>query len=114
MNYEHLPSNIEQGVQQFAEQNHISHDEAVLLLIETGINAVHASEVGTMATPQERKERHELVTELRRKKGKGPNPPLSTDNPESVIGLFADRPDIVDSILQVVEERALRYTDPGK
>lgn len=34
-----IPSNVERGIQQFAQQEHITHDEAVLRLIETGLSA---------------------------------------------------------------------------
>ena len=34
-----IPSNIERDLQKFAQQEHITHDEAVLRLIETGLSA---------------------------------------------------------------------------
>lgn len=34
-----IPSNIERDIQRFAQQEHITHDEAVLRLIETGLSA---------------------------------------------------------------------------
>ncbi len=34
-----IPSNIEHDIQRFAQQEHITHDEAVLRLIETGLSA---------------------------------------------------------------------------
>lgn len=34
-----IPSNMERDIQQFAQQEHITHDEAVLRLIETGLSA---------------------------------------------------------------------------
>jgi hypothetical protein len=40
----------------------------------------------------------------------GSRPPLRTDDAEAVIGLFQDRPDLVDSILDVVSEREQRYS----
>lgn len=33
-----IPSNIECGIQRFAQEQHITHDEAVLRLIETGLS----------------------------------------------------------------------------
>ena len=33
-----IPSNVERDIQKFAEEEHISHDEAVLRLIETGLS----------------------------------------------------------------------------
>jgi hypothetical protein len=91
MSLDHLPSNIEQGIEHFAKQRNLSHDEALLLLIETGLQCAPSAS-------------------RRQRPKKGPQPPLRTGDPEGVIGLFADRPEIVDSILQVVEERSQRYT----
>jgi len=54
----------------------------------------------------------ELVARLRAQKaakGEGPQPPLRTDNPERIIGLFADAPELVESILEVVDTRSQRY-----
>ena len=39
MSLEPLPPNIERGVERFAQEQHISHDEALLKLIETGLTA---------------------------------------------------------------------------
>ncbi|HEY6348094.1 MAG TPA: hypothetical protein VI636_01670 [Candidatus Angelobacter sp.] len=33
-----IPSNMERDIQEFAQEEHISHDEAVLRLIETGLS----------------------------------------------------------------------------
>ncbi len=33
-----IPTNIERDIQRFAQQEHITHDEAVLRLIETGLS----------------------------------------------------------------------------
>jgi len=37
MSLDRLPPSIEQDVQRFASQQHISHDEAIIKLIETGL-----------------------------------------------------------------------------
>ena len=37
MSLEQLPPNIEQGIERFAVQHHLSHDEALIKLIETGL-----------------------------------------------------------------------------
>lgn len=34
-----IPPNVERGIQKFALEEHISHDEAVLRLIEAGLTA---------------------------------------------------------------------------
>jgi hypothetical protein len=36
-------------------------------------------------------------------------PPLRTDDPESILGAYADRPDLLDRIEVVMEDRARRY-----
>ena len=54
----------------------------------------------------------ELVHRLRAQKAiksEGPQPPRRTDNPEKIIGLFANAPDLAESILNVVESRSDRY-----
>lgn len=38
MGFEQLPPNLERGVQRFALQLQVSHDQAVLMLIEAGLN----------------------------------------------------------------------------
>jgi len=113
MSLDHLPSNIEQGVQRIANELHIPRDEALLKVIETGISTIRLSPAATLPTREERQARLDLVTELRAQKGKA-RAPLRTDNPEKIIGLFGDAPELVDSILQVVEERSQRYAEPGK
>lgn len=37
MSLENLPTNLEHGVEMFADRHHISHDEAVVRLLETGL-----------------------------------------------------------------------------
>jgi len=49
MSLDHLPASIEQGVQRFAAELHISHDEALLKLIETGLTV---SRLTTPAAPK--------------------------------------------------------------
>ena len=36
-------------------------------------------------------------------------PPIQVDDPERVIGSFADRPDLLDNVLVVLEDRSRRY-----
>jgi hypothetical protein len=38
-NLDQLPTDIERGVQRFAADRHITHDEAVIALIETGLKS---------------------------------------------------------------------------
>ena len=37
MNFENLPPSLEHGVEMFADRHHISHSEAVVRLLETGL-----------------------------------------------------------------------------
>ena len=37
MSLEQLPANIEQGIERFAVQHQLSHDEALIKLLETGL-----------------------------------------------------------------------------
>ena len=118
MSFEPLPQNLEQGVNRFAQQQHVSHDEAVLILIETGLR--HAPLPESLNEDNAVGPRLEVTANgrgapLRKiaedvRPTRGPQPPLRTDNPESIIGLFADSPEIVDYILEEVESRSERYS----
>jgi len=53
-----IPTSIEPQVQQFAHAQHISTDEAVVRLIEAGLNVIHAkstnrSLLGAFASPED-------------------------------------------------------------
>ncbi len=55
-----IPSNIERDIQRFAQQEHITHDEAVLRLIETGLSVnksvaktVFEQGVGLFGSPED-------------------------------------------------------------
>jgi hypothetical protein len=43
MSFEPLPQNLEEGVRRFAQQQRVSHDDAILMLIETALNGIPAS-----------------------------------------------------------------------
>jgi hypothetical protein len=120
MSYQQLPSPVEQSIERFAHDHHISHDEAVLYLIETGLqqtpSAVQFEQPeGSVAenagaiSPENDEPLHAAIASRHRHLKRGPQPPLRTDSPERIIGLFADSPDTVDSILQEVESRSERY-----
>ncbi|HEY3780862.1 MAG TPA: hypothetical protein VGL56_07250 [Fimbriimonadaceae bacterium] len=49
MSLEPLPPKIERGVERYAREQHISHDEALLKLIETGLTAAKTSGKATDA-----------------------------------------------------------------
>ncbi|MFZ0313838.1 MAG: hypothetical protein WAL85_14120 [Candidatus Korobacteraceae bacterium] len=55
-----IPSDIEHDIRQFAQQEHITHDEAVLQLIETGLSvkkpvpkAVFEQGLGLFGSPED-------------------------------------------------------------
>ncbi len=55
-----IPSNIERDIQRFAQQEHITHNEAVLRLIETGLSvtkpvpkAVFEQGLGLFGSPED-------------------------------------------------------------
>jgi hypothetical protein len=100
MSYLQLPPNIELDVRKLAKERHISHDDAILMLIRTGLDH-------TLVPPEVGKHPVERHRHLKR----GPQPPLRTDHPEKIIGLFADSPETVDAILKEVEARSDRYAD---
>ncbi len=95
MSFEPLPPHLEQSVQRFASQQHITHDEAVIRLIETGLTTAGADDGNLSASPRQSK--------------KGSRAPRSTENPEAIIGLFADLPGFRESIDAVIARRAQRY-----
>ena len=78
MSFEQLPQELEQGVKRFAQELHVSHDEAVLRLIETGLQHVPAPE----------------------KTGQGKNPA------EELIGLFSSPEDcaLMDEVVAIAYE----------
>jgi len=39
-----------------------------------------------------------------------PRPPKFLRDPEAILGAFADRPDLIDSVLAVVEDRPRRFS----
>ena len=89
MSFEQLPQELEQGVKRFAQELHVSHDEAVLRLIETGLQHVPA-----------------LV-----KTGQGKNPA------EELIGLFSTPEDcaLMDEVVAIAYEgrRAAAACNPA-
>ena len=83
MSFEHLPSNLEQDVQRFASRQHISRDEAVIKLIETGLDLVKAKPgsaieqgMGMFGSPEDSALLDEVVTiaySERRRQTKSPD-----------------------------------------
>ena len=77
-----IPTNIERDIQRFAQQEHITHDEAVLRLIETGLSArkplpktVFEQGLGLFGSPEDSALLDEVVSiayEERRRPGASP------------------------------------------
>jgi hypothetical protein len=104
MSFEHLPPSIEQGIQRFADERRISHDEALLRLIQTGLTA-------TKPTPHAGDEIAENAMEARRQRSserRARREALAKTRPESpdaLIGFLADAPEVAESIRQLAHER---------
>lgn len=134
MSLEPLPPNLEQGVQRFAAEQHISHDEALRKLIQTGLTTSQTAP----RTPSEEAKRKkaqgpldgsnpsgiiglfkddpvaiqaidDMLAVRRGHVRRGPRAPRSTDNPEAIIGLFAGDENFRKGIDDVMARRAERY-----
>ena len=80
-----IPTNMERDIQRFAQEEHISHDEAVLRLLETGLTAranvsrtVYEQGLGLFGSPEDTALLDEVVSlayEERRRPSK-PQPTL--------------------------------------
>ena len=77
-----LPTDLQGEVDRYAEAERITPDEAVARLVERGLRP-------RRATPA--------------------RPPLGNGDPEKTIGLFADMPDFVEIMEEVISRRAARY-----
>jgi len=106
MGLDRLPPNIEQGVQSYADALHITHDEAVLRILETGLKAVSPRVDKTPAEEIAEERRRRDVQRQLRLKTLAENPPARA---EAVIGAFADTPGFRDAIDGVISRRAHRY-----
>ncbi len=54
MSFDPLPANIEKGVQNFAAEEHITHDEAILRLIQAGLAVTGEHKTDSKKTGGER------------------------------------------------------------
>jgi len=99
MNFD-IPLDIEQEIQQYAQAEHITADEAVVKLIHAGLTAQTSNSASLDEYPRAQAHR------VRR----GPRPPISTDDAESVIGMFAGKPDFLESVEAVIATRSQRYS----
>ena len=111
MSYEiHIPEDSQQGhfIATLAARQHLTPAQVVEQLIDQAAQREKPADLA----PGHQEPPAELVARLRAQKaakGEGPQPPLRTDNPEKIIGLFAEVPELVDSILEVVSNRSQRY-----
>jgi len=103
MSFEHLPADIELGIQSCASELHISHDEAVLKVLEVGLLAMR-SDSGGVPPPRSRKasaaERRAKLASLAE---------LPPERANAVFGAFSDVPGFQESIDAVIARRAQRY-----
>ncbi|MHB8636059.1 MAG: hypothetical protein ACYC96_06270 [Fimbriimonadaceae bacterium] len=137
MSLEPLPPNLEQGVQRFAAEQHISHAEALRKLIQTGLTVAQTAPKGPVAQGRPKKSHgpsnergpagdigpfkdgpgaiQALDEELAARHGhvrRGPRGPRSTENPEAIFGLFAGDESFRKAIDDVIARRATRYGTP--
>ena len=80
--------------------------------VERIIDEAAQREASASLAPSHEETPMQLVARLRAQKaakGEGLQPPLRTDAPERVIGLFGNAPELIESILNVVEARSGRY-----
>lgn len=76
-----LPANLDRDIQRFAETHHISHEEALVTLIKTGLSA---------------------------SAGKGNDRP---DNPSHLIGFLSSAPEVAVRIREIATERRTEMFD---
>ncbi|MDQ2949839.1 MAG: hypothetical protein M3Y27_28540 [Acidobacteriota bacterium] len=79
-----IPSNIECDIQRFAQEEHITHDEAVLRLIKTGLSAwkpgpktVFEQGLGLFGSPEDASLLDEVVS-IAHEERRRPSKPVST------------------------------------
>ena len=77
-----LPDDLSAEVARYAEEERLTPDEAVTRLVERGLRP-------RGATPA--------------------RPPLGDGDPERSIGAFADMPDFVEIMEEIISRRAARY-----
>jgi hypothetical protein len=98
MSLDHIPPNIEQGVQRFAEAQHISHDEALLRILENGLTLIEGS-----VRPED--------PELGFGHGRAPRKPnLDVAEKLPIIGMFPNDPDFNRTMDAIIAGRSQRYS----
>ena len=53
MSFAELPEDVERQVREYAEQRHVSRDEAILNILKQGLSAEKKSEGGTLASSED-------------------------------------------------------------
>jgi hypothetical protein len=114
MHYEPLPPNLEQGIERFASEQHISTTEALRKLVETGLMTFKPAPQKSQANAPS-----EVVTEALRKAElvraarTEELAALSTRNESAalLIGFLKDEPEVVEAIRQAAHDhRQALYT----
>ena len=108
MSLEHLPTNIEEGVQQFAIRQQISRDEAILKLVETGLSVTKsepepAKKSGQTQLVAEAVSKIQQVREERAIELATLSTPSESAN--ELIGFLQGDPETVETIRQAIHER---------
>ena len=107
MHYEPLPKNIEQDIERIATQQHISTNEALLKVVETGLDQLRLRSVPPRKANQidivaDAIRKAESVRESRQKEllalGK------ENKNAAKLIGFLKDEPEIVDAIREATRD----------
>ena len=109
VSFDHLPNYVEEEIQRFADDLHISTDEALVRLVQSGL-ANHQRTTLASATsdgdpPTPLSESRTRSNRVRR----GARAPKSTANPEAIIGLFEGDETFRRSIEAVIARRSERY-----
>lgn len=107
MSFEPFPKNLETQIDAFARDEHVSHDEAVRMLVERGLESVASPPPITdrelAAVVQESLKDLESIQKDRQER----LAKMSKYSPEAVslIGILKDEPEAVEAIRRAAHER---------
>jgi len=102
---DHLPAKIEKGVQDCAAAWHVTHDEAIIKLLETGLIVLQPKIASPTKKPR-------LARDAARKAKLEALPNIPPERANAAFGAFADVPGFQESIEAVIGRRAQRYGFP--
>lgn len=112
MSFEPLPTSLEQGVNRFADEQHISRDEAVLKLIQTGLtasfgqsNAPEVANSRTVATCADDSIAARRVRTAERQANRETLAKIRPIAPDALIGFLAGAPEVAEAIRALAEDR---------